>query len=116
VPWRDGHDEFIDFAAFTTFFRRGSASVMSGIHAGVHVLLKEYMPRGVYIHCSAHRLNLVISDTCKAVNYMLDYFGIVSHIHSFFTDSAVTSVYFNEAQKQLGLGNRSNLTCIWIVF
>ena len=88
---------------------------MSGNHAGVHVLLKEYMPRGVYIHCSAHRLNLVISDTCKVVNYMLDYFAIVSHIHSFFTDSAVTSVCFNEAQKQLGLGNRLSRTRVEII-
>ena len=67
----------------------------SAIHAGVDVLLKEYMPRAFYSHCAVHRLNLVISDTCKAVNYMLDYFGIVSHIHSFFTDSAVKSVCFN---------------------
>ena len=78
---------------------------MSGNHAGLHVLLREHMPRGVYIHCSAHRLNLVISDTCKVVKYLADYFAIVSHIHSFFTESGVTNVYFKQAQKQLGLGN-----------
>ena len=74
------------------------------------MLLKEHMPRGIYIHCSAHRLNLVINDACKVVDYMFDYFTIVSHIYSFFTDSGVINVYFKEAQKQLDLGNLSCLT------
>ncbi|CAF3708185.1 unnamed protein product [Rotaria socialis] len=39
------------------------ASVMPGCQAGVHVLLRKHMPKGIYIHCSAHRLNLVVSDT-----------------------------------------------------
>ncbi|CAF2855335.1 unnamed protein product [Rotaria sp. Silwood2] len=42
---------------------------MSGCAAGVHVLLKKYMPKGIYIHCAAHRLNLVINDTCKVVYF-----------------------------------------------
>ncbi|CAF4778005.1 unnamed protein product, partial [Rotaria socialis] len=37
------------------------ASVMSGSQAGVQTLMRQnYMPRGIYIHCFAHRLNLVI--------------------------------------------------------
>ena len=38
---------------------------MSGCAAGVHVLLKIYMPKTVHIHCAAYRLNLVINDTYK---------------------------------------------------
>ena len=64
---------------------------MSGCHAGVHVLLRKYMPKSIYIHCSAHRLNLVINDTCKVVCYMSDYFSILSNIHSFFIESSVTN-------------------------
>ena len=55
---------------------------MSGFHAGVQDLLKEQMLTGVCIQCSAHRLNLVLYDTCKAVNYLPDYFSIVARIHS----------------------------------
>jgi len=78
---------------------------MSGCNAGVHALLrKDHMPKGIYIHCSAHRLNLVINDTCKAVVYISDYFSIVASIHSFFTESGVTNSYFKQAQKELGLG------------
>ena len=31
---------------------------MSGCAAGVHVLLKKYILKAVYIHCAAHRRNL----------------------------------------------------------
>ncbi|CAF1263221.1 unnamed protein product [Adineta ricciae] len=85
------------------------ASVTSGCHAGVHVHLRKFMPKAVYVHCSAHRLNLVISDTCKAVYYMLDYFSIVVNIYSFFTESGVTNAYFKKAQKELGLIQSSTL-------
>lgn len=80
---------------------------MSGCHAGVHVLLKEFMPKAVYVHCATHRLSLVINDTCRVVVYMTDYFSILSSVHSFFTESGVTNRYFKQAQKELGLGDYS---------
>ena len=89
------------------FYHINRASVMSGCHAGVHVFLRKFMPKGIYIHCSAHRLNLVINDTCKVVCYMSDYFSIVANIYSFFTASGVTNQYFKQAQQQLGLGTYS---------
>lgn len=66
---------------------------MQRCHAGVHVLLKKFVPKGIctYVHCSAHRLSLVINDTCKIVAYMLDYFSIIPNLHFFFTDSGVSS-------------------------
>lgn len=90
-----------------------SASVMSGCHAGVHVHLKKVMPKAIYIHCSAHRLNLVISDTCKVVYYMSDYFSIVANVYSFFTESGVTNSYFKQAQKQLGLSEFINSIIVY---
>jgi len=95
------------------------ASVMSGYHAEVHVLLRKYMPKGIFIHCSVHRLNLVVNDTCKVVCYIWDYFSIVSNIHSFFTESSVVNTFFKQAQQQLGLGNYpahilSNYDLFWL--
>ncbi|CAF4427856.1 unnamed protein product, partial [Rotaria magnacalcarata] len=89
-------------------------SVMSGCAAGVHVLLEKYMPKGIYINCAAHRLNLVINDTCKVVCYMSDYFSIASQLYSFFTESAVTNIYFNKAQIDLGLVQSSTLK-LWAI-
>ncbi|CAF1537476.1 unnamed protein product [Adineta ricciae] len=85
------------------------ASVMFGRHAGVHVLLRKYMPKGIYIHCSARRLNLVVIDTFSVVRYMSAYFSIVSNIYSFFTESGVTNMYFKIAQQELDLGSYSIL-------
>ncbi|CAF4096061.1 unnamed protein product, partial [Rotaria magnacalcarata] len=90
------------------------ASVMSSCAAGVHVLLKKYMPKGIYINCAAHRLNLVINDTSKVVRYMSDYFSIASQLYSFFTESAVTNIYFNKAQIDLGLVQSSTLK-LWAI-
>jgi len=41
------------------------ASVMSGQHGGVQTLMKKHYPYAIYIHCMAHRLNLIVVDTCK---------------------------------------------------
>ncbi|CAF3819629.1 unnamed protein product, partial [Rotaria sp. Silwood1] len=90
------------------------ASVMSGCVAGVHVYLKKYMPNSVYVHCAAHRLNLVISDTCKVVCYVSDYFSIVSQIYTFFTESGVANIYFKQAQIDLGLVRSSTLK-LWTI-
>lgn len=43
------------------------ASVMSGSRGGVQKKLKDYYPYAVYIHCMAHKLNLVILDMCKNI-------------------------------------------------
>lgn len=43
------------------------ASVMSGNMNGVQAKIKEQHPAAVYTHCMAHRLNLVVLDTCKSI-------------------------------------------------
>ncbi|CAF3192960.1 unnamed protein product, partial [Rotaria sp. Silwood2] len=69
------------------------ASVMSGKCAGVQTILRQsHMPQGIYIHCHAHRLNLVIID-----------------IHSYFISSSVTNEYYQLAQEKLALATSSKL-------
>lgn len=43
------------------------ASVMSGNMNGVQAKIREQHPATVYTHCMAHRLNLVVVDTCKSI-------------------------------------------------
>ena len=50
------------------------ASVISGQLGGVQTLMKEHYPYAIYIHCVAHRLNLIVVDTCK--NIIVSYFLI----------------------------------------
>lgn len=78
---------------------------MSGKHAGLQAILREkYMPRGIYIHCSTHRLNLVIVGVCKVVPYVDEFFSIMSKLHNYFSSSGVTSECFRNAQQSLSIG------------
>lgn len=47
------------------------ANVMSGQKGGVQTKLKQIYPYAIYIHCMAHKLNLVIVDTCKYLKVIL---------------------------------------------
>ena len=49
---------------------------MSGCHAGVQTILRDnFMPKGIYIHCFAHKLNLVIIDVCQVVTYCAEFYS-----------------------------------------
>lgn len=52
------------------------ASVMSGRFNGVQQKIKNKYPEAIYIHCMAHRMNLIVLDMCKIVKvsyYFLHY-------------------------------------------
>jgi len=41
------------------------ASVMSGHISGVQTWIREKYPEAIYLHCLAHKLNLVLVSTCN---------------------------------------------------
>jgi len=47
------------------------ASVMSGSMNGVQAKIKEQHPATVYTHCMAHRLNLMVVDTCQSIKVLV---------------------------------------------
>lgn len=47
------------------------ASVMSELLNGVQSKIKDLYPCAIYTHCMAHRLNLVVVDTCKNIKVNL---------------------------------------------
>lgn len=78
---------------------------MSGKHSGVQSLLrKQYIPRAIYVHCYAHKLNLVISDVTKAVPYLSEFYSIINKIYTYFHKSSVTNEVFKKVQQQLKIG------------
>jgi len=78
---------------------------MSGKHAGVQAILREdFITTAIYVHCFAHRLNLVICDVSKVVPYLSEFYSIVSKIHKYFHKSSVTNEWFKHFQQQLILG------------
>ncbi|CAF3612443.1 unnamed protein product [Rotaria socialis] len=81
------------------------ASVMSGKHAGVQALLRQrYIPNAIYVHCYAHKLNLVICDVTKSVPYLAEFYSIINAIYRYFNKSSVNNKTFKKVQQQLKLG------------
>ena len=64
-----------------------SASVISGCNSGVQILLKKKCPQAIYVHCSAHRLNLVLVDVAKHVREASDFFTLLQALYVLFTAS-----------------------------
>ena len=75
------------------------ASVMSGRLGGVSAKILELNSSAVYIHCCAHRLNLALVDTSKAVPTIADFFVLIEKLYVFITASLTHSIFL-EKQKQ----------------
>ena len=50
---------------------------MSGRHSGLQIRIKELNPLALYVHCAAHVLNLVLTDSCCACMKAKYFFGVV---------------------------------------
>ena len=65
------------------------ASVMSGRLSGVSTRIKEVCNSAVYIHCYAHRLNLVLVDTTKSIPEAANFFSLLQRLYVFLSGSYV---------------------------
>ena len=61
---------------------------MSGKEKGVQAIVKESWPLAVYVHCSAHVLNLVLVKSCP-----------IPRIYSAFDLSGILRVFFKSCSK-----------------
>ena len=76
------------------------ASVMSGRRSGVQARFREIVGSGcIYIHCYAHRLNLVVVDTARGIKEVDNVFGLMQAVYSFFSASSLRHGRFTKAQK-----------------
>jgi hypothetical protein len=76
------------------------ASVMSGKHAGVAALIKNKAPFASYVHCHAHRLNLVLVDCVKTVPQAAEFFVLLENLYVFVSGSFVHARWM-EIQRQM---------------
>lgn len=74
------------------------ASVMSGNLRGVQARIKEIAPHVIYIHCHAHRLNLVLVNTIKHIPEIVDMFSIIQSVYVFISVSGPRHELFVRAQ------------------
>lgn len=61
------------------------ASVMSGTHRGLQAIIKEAHPHAIYIHCLAHKLNLVVVDSCANVSLAKTFFNGIEALYIHFS-------------------------------
>lgn len=77
------------------------ANVMSGELSGVQKRIKEHNPQVVYLHCHAHRLNLVLVHTIQNLPLLNDFFDTVKMVYSFISVSNTRHSLFIASQKEL---------------
>ncbi|KAF0294043.1 Zinc finger MYM-type protein 1 [Amphibalanus amphitrite] len=63
------------------------AANMSGKFKGVQALIKQEEPRAVFVHCTAHRLNLAVQDCMDGVRPLRDTIQETGRMIGFFRDS-----------------------------
>ena len=68
------------------------AANLSGSRNGVQARVKEHYPFAHFIHCYAHKLNLVIQKSCSQNKSVLVFFNNLSGIPSYFSNSQQMAV------------------------
>jgi len=64
------------------------AAFMSGNFKGVQTVIRESHPAALYVHCSAHSLNLALAHSCN-VQYIRNYIDTIKSIGNFIKSSAM---------------------------
>ncbi|VVC34971.1 Ribonuclease H-like domain [Cinara cedri] len=73
---------------------------MSGSTNGVQVKIREISKNKCpYIHCYAHRLNLVLVDVAKSVEIVDNKIGLLEAIYAFQSSSTLRYKIFSDVQK-----------------
>lgn len=60
-------------------------NVMSGHISGVQTRVCEKYPEFIYLHCLAHKLNLVLISTCKNVQGAINFFNMLEALYVHFS-------------------------------
>ena len=63
------------------------AAVMSGEHNGLQAKVREKCPQAIFVHCYAHKLNLVLSQSLSFIKLCKIFFTNLSSFGSFFSKS-----------------------------
>lgn len=68
---------------------------MSGSNKGVQQIVRQFAPLAMYTHCYAHRLNLVLLDSCKMVEDANEFFNVLEKLYVFVSGSFVHQKWVN---------------------
>ncbi|XP_065575179.1 zinc finger MYM-type protein 1-like [Artemia franciscana] len=74
-------------------------TVRSGRFSGVQARLRAKSPKAIYIHCLAHKLNLVVASCVEPVGTVVSFFSLVQTLYTIISNSNTRHQLFVEAQK-----------------
>ena len=75
------------------------ASVMSGQSKGVQTRIRTEAPKALYIHCTAHKLNLALVDTVKHIQTAGDFFALLESVYIFMSSSKAHEIFITQQKK-----------------
>lgn len=76
------------------------AAAMSGKISGLQKRVREIEPRALYVHCTAHSLNLVAQDAMKNIDIVNNFVGVSKELINFVRDSPKRMEAFKDIQLQ----------------
>jgi len=82
------------------------AAVMSGKDSGVQKQVRDVHPMAVYIHCMAHRLNLVIVASCTVNRQVQKFFSNIQSMYTFFSRPG-NNKSFQKVREILGMSAKT---------
>ncbi len=82
------------------------ASVMSGNDTGVQKQIRDIHPTAIYIHCMAHKLNLVIVASCMTTRHVEIFFSNLQSLYVFFSRPG-NDKSFTACRDQLGISAKN---------
>src|SRR6218665_1873631 len=88
----------LDIALYLVGQGYDGASIMRGVNKGVQQLVRQSAPLAIYVHCYAHKLNLI--DACKSVPEARDFFALLERLYVFTSGSPMHKKWV-EAQNEL---------------
>lgn len=84
------------------------ASTMAGRITGVQKKVRDVHPTACFIHCYAHRLNLVLQNCVGHIKYANVFFSTIDGLHTFFRLSPKRTAALEEvANKKIGVSAAS---------
>ena len=74
------------------------AANMSGVRTGLQARMQELEPRALYVHCTAHVLNLVVQDVAQNIPLCICFLSIVRELITLIRDSPKRLAWFKQYQ------------------
>lgn len=97
------------FTKSSTFYVLFSNLLIGNI-TGLQTRIRNENPKALFVHCNAHRLNLVVQDALTKITFVRDFIGCVKEMINFVRDSPKRLGRFKDLQADNDSSSSPNLS------